>query len=336
MLDIVSVGDATLDTFVKLKDASVMCSLEKDNCMLCLSYADKIPVVRLDQKVAGNALNNAVGSARLGMRTGFYGIVGDDDTAKKIKERMIHEGIDRKYLVVQKGSNSNYSVVLTYGGERTILVYHHPRKYKLPDLDGVKWVYYTSLYAKGANKLSLDLAKFVKKNKVFLAYNPGTYQIREGLRKLRRMFDVTNVLFVNKEEAQAITGDHLKIPQLLKKMKSYVPGRVVITDGGNGSYTYDGEKAYFLPVFPVKPIEKTGAGDAFATGFVAALFHKQPAREAMRWGSANSSSVILKIGPQDGLLHLDEMKKMLTKYKSIQPQLLFTNKTDLAKMNWKG
>src|SRR3989344_4347742 len=280
MLDIISVGDATLDNFVKLHDANVMCNLEKENCMLCLSYADKIPVVRLDQKVAGNALNNAVGSARLEMKTGFYGVVGDDDTAKKIKDRMIREGIDTKHLVTQKGSSSNYSVVLTYGGERTILVYHHPRQYKLPDLDGVKWIYYTSLYVKGANKLTLDLVKFVKK-----------------------------------EEAQAITGDHHKIPQLLKKMKTYVPGRVDITDGGNGSYTYDGEKAYFLAIFPVKPVEKTGAGDSFATGFVAGLYHNQPAREAMRWGAANASSVILKIGPQDGLLHLNEMKKMLVKYK---------------------
>ncbi len=336
MLDIISVGDATLDNFVKLQDANVMCNLEKESCMLCLSYADKIPITRLDQKVAGNALNNAVGSARLGMKTGFYGIVGDDDTGKKIKDRIVHEGIDTKYLTVQKGSNSNYSVVLTYGGERTILVYHHPRQYKLPNLDGVKWVYYTSLYVKGANKLTLDLVKFVKKHKVFLAFNPGTYQIREGLRKLRRIFDATNVVFVNKEEAQAITGDHLKIPQLLKKMKSYVPGRVVITDGGNGSYTYDGEKAYFLPIFPVKPIEKTGAGDAFATGFVAGLYHQQPAREAMRWGAANASSVILKIGPQDGLLRLSEMDKMLKKYKKIQPKLLFTNKTDLNTARWKG
>src|SRR3989344_383090 len=335
MLDIISVGDATLDNFVKLKEANVMCSLEKENCMLCLSYADKIPVVRLDQKVAGNALNNAVGSARLEMKTGFYGVVGDDDTAKKIKDRMIREGIDTKHLVTQKGSSSNYSVVLTYGGERTILVYHHPRQYKLPDLDGVKWIYYTSLYAKGANKLSLGLVKFIKKHKVFLAFNPGTYQIREGLRKLRRMFEVTNILFVNKEEAQEICKDHLKIQQLLKKLKTYVPGRVVITDGGKGSFTYDGEKAYFLPVFPVKPVEKTGAGDAFATGFIAGLYHGQPAREAMRWGAANASSVILKIGPQDGLLHLNEMKKELAKYKAIQPELLFTNNTDLSKVKLK-
>src|SRR3989344_30247 len=109
MLDIISVGDATLDSFVKLKDANVMCNLERESCMLCLSYADKIPITRLDQKVAGNALNNAVGSARLKMKTGFYGIVGDDDTAKKIKEKMIKEGIDTKYLVTQKGSNSNFS-----------------------------------------------------------------------------------------------------------------------------------------------------------------------------------------------------------------------------------
>ena len=335
MLDIISVGDATLDSFVKLKEASVLCTLEKESCMLCLSFADKIPIVRLDQKVAGNALNNAVGSARLGMATGFYAVLGDDDTAKKIKEKMKREGITMKYLVTQKGSNTNYSVVLNYKDERTILVYHHPRKYNLPDLDGVKWIYYTSLYAKGAGKLNIQLEQFVKKHKVLLAFNPGTHQIKEGLRKLRRMLAITDILFVNKEEAQTILGDHYKIPQLLKKLHAFVARRVVITDGGNGSYTYDGEKAYFLPVFPVKPIEKTGAGDSFATGFVAAIFNKKPAREDKGWGAANSSSVILKIGPQDGLLHKSEMAKMLAKYKAIQPKLLFSAKGGSAAWNEK-
>ena len=85
MLDIISIGDATLDTFVKINDASVMCTLEKETCMLCLNYADKIPIVRLDQKVAGNAANVAVGASRLGLRSGLYSMIGSDDTGKILR-----------------------------------------------------------------------------------------------------------------------------------------------------------------------------------------------------------------------------------------------------------
>jgi ribokinase len=75
-----------------------------------------------------------------------------------------------------------------------------------------------------------------------------------------------------------------------------------------------------MGILPIKLVEATGAGDAFATGFIAALFHGYPAAEAMRWGSANSASVVTKIGPQDGLLRVMEMKKMLKKFAKHRPE----------------
>lgn len=323
MFDILSVGDATLDTFVKIKEANVLCTLEREKCMLCLNFADKIPIERLEQKVAGNALNNAVGAARLGLRAALYTVIGNDDTGRKIMNKMEKEKISQKYVITQRNSSSNYSVVLNFKGERTILVYHHPRAYSLPKIDHPKWVYYTSVWARGAGKLKSQLIKYIKQKENFLAFNPGTHQIKEGLRALQPMFKVTNVLFVNKEEAQAIVGDHNDMKRLMKELKKHVSARLVITDGDKGSYTYDGEKCYYLPKFSAKVVEKTGAGDAYATGFVAALYYKKPAREAMRWGSANSASVIEKIGPQDGLLSLAEMKKRLKQNEEIQPKILF-------------
>lgn len=322
-MDIFSIGDATIDKFVKIKDASVLCTLERERCMLCLSFADKIPIVRLDEKVAGNALNNAVGASRLGMGAALYTILGNDDTAKKVLDRMQRERVSRKYVIIQKGSSSNYSVVLNFKGERTILVYHHPRQYALPKIDHPKWVYYTSVWARGAGKLNRDIVTYIKKKKNFLAFNPGTHQINEGFRALTPLLKVTDVLFVNKEEAQTMIGDHKNIKSLMQDLKRHVLGRIVVTDGAKGSYTYDGEKCYYLPVFPAKVVEMTGAGDAYATGFIAALFHGKKACEAMRWGSANSAGVIEKIGPQDGLLTLAEMKRRLNKNKDIQPKVVF-------------
>ena len=65
--DMISVGDATLDVFVNLIEASVLCNIQKDVCQLCLSYADKIPVESVQRVIGGNAANNAVGSSRLGL-----------------------------------------------------------------------------------------------------------------------------------------------------------------------------------------------------------------------------------------------------------------------------
>lgn len=325
MMDILSIGDATIDKFLKLKDASVLCTLEREKCMLCLSFADKIPIIRLDEKVAGNALNNAVGSSRLGLETALYTVLGNDETGKKVIKQMVKDRVGTKYVVVERGSQSNYSVVLNFKDERTILVYHHPRQYLLPKIDHPQWIYYTSVWARGAGKLNAQLVSYINKKKNFLAFNPGTHQISEGLRHTGPLLRVTDVLFVNKEEAQTLVGDHKNLKTLMKLLKKYVPGRIVITDGGRGSYTYDGEKCYYLPIFKAKIVEKTGAGDAYATGFIAALFHGYKAREAMRWGSANAASVIEKIGPQDGLLTLGGMKKRLDINKDVQPEIYFRN-----------
>ena len=85
----------------------------------------------------------------------------------------------------------------------------------------------------------------------------------------------------------------------------------VITDGGDGSYGFDGEKYYGIGLFPAKLLEMTGAGDAYATGLIAGLFHGKDLAEAMRWGAANGAAVVEQIGPQVGLLTLSKMQDRL-------------------------
>ncbi len=322
MLDLISIGDATLDTFVKIHDATLMGTLEREASLLCFNYADKIPIVRLDQKVAGNAANVAIGGARLEMRAGLYSIVGDDDTGKKITRALKREHVSLKYLQVSKGHPSNYSVVLNFKGERTILVYHHPRHYVLPALEPTRWIYYTSV-APGFESLERHLLAHIRNTPatIKLGYNPGTHQLRKGLAKMKKVLRLTSVLYLNKEEAQGLVGNH-EIPELMDILKSYGPEVVVITDGGKGSYAHNGKHSWYMPVFPATVVEKTGAGDSFAIAFIAALAHGEPVEVALCWGAANSASVIGKIGPQTGLLSLPEMKKALRRYTSIKPKSL--------------
>ena len=102
----------------------------------------------------------------------------------------------------------------------------------------------------------------------------------------------------------------MDIKELLKKTRDDLGLRiVVITDGREGSYSFDGTDFWKLSEFPGERVEATGAGDAFATAVCAALFHGEPLPEAMIWGSINSASVVGQIGPQAGLLTLDEIKK---------------------------
>ncbi len=325
MLDILSIGDAALDTFVRLRDASLNDIAGIKSKQLCLNFGDKLPIQALHEKVAGNALNNAVGSARLGLKAGFYSVIGDDDTGAQIVKKMRREKISLKYLQVQKRSATNHSVVINFKDDRTILTFSHPREYSLPkEIEPTRWIYYTAIGKQHA-ELEKEIINYSKKCRAKIAFNPGTGHLREGVKKMREILRRTEVVFVNREEAEILVGDSTDIPGLLYRLHELGPHLAVITDGKNGAYASDSINTYYLPIFPIKAIETTGAGDAFATGFLAALFYDYTVPEAMRWGAANSASVVTKIGPQDGLLTLTQIKMMIKKYKHIKPKIVINN-----------
>ena len=324
MKDIITIGDATVDTFIEVEQATVNCSIDKDECLLCLNYAEKIPIRKLVRKVAGNAANVAVGSARLGLDSAFWTVLGDDEAARMIMAKMREEKVETKYVQKKKGTDSNFTVVLNYQGERTQLVYQQPRKYNLPNnLEKAKFVYLTAMGE--THKLAYaELLLYLLKTKTKLAYNPGSYQITCKEKICNDILPYTEILFVNKEEALMILTNHTKnghakykqmsvkyARQLLKELNDLGPEIVVITDGNNGSYALADNVYYYLGIFPGSLIERTGAGDAYASGFLSAIVHGKATSEAMVWGTFNAWSVVQYVGPIDGLLRLNAVKKMI-------------------------
>ncbi len=314
MLDLISIGDTTLDTFLELENASVFCDLNKNNCQLCINYADKIPVKSVNQTVGGNAANFAVGASRLGLKTGLFTILGDDAIGKQAKRLLLYEKIDPRLISIDKGKKTNNSTILNLRGERTILIFHEKRNYcPVQELPKAKFCYITSM--KDGWECMLDkknLTQWIDKNNVFVGYNPGTFQIRAGIKNSKPLLKKTKVLFVNKKEAQIwLKTEEDDFEVLLKKLQQNGPEIVVITDSKNGSFAIKKSKVYFQPIFSNKLVEATGAGDAYASGFISALFYGKKIEEAMIWGTKNAGSVIEKIGPQRGLLKRDKIKEVI-------------------------
>lgn len=312
MFDVISIGDSTVDEFLALDEAQVLCDLNREDCIICLHYADKIPVADFKMvPAAGNAANFAVGTARLGLKAGIYTILGDDRPGQAIFEVFKKEGVAQDFITFDKKHGTNHSVVLNYLGERTILVFHNPRDYDFPEnLGPTRWIYYTSV-GKDHQALHQPLIDFIKKNGVKLAFNPGSWQLKEGINVLSQIIKFCQAFIVNKEEAERLVGEG-DIPKLLKELAKFGSKIVVITDGPNGSYTFDGQKFYKLGIFECPIVERTGAGDAYSTGLITAQILGKSLPEAMAWGTVNAASVIQKIGPQAGLLTRTEMEKLLT------------------------
>jgi ribokinase len=320
MFDFIAIGDSTLDVFLQINEASLSCQINKEQCLLCLAYAEKIPVEAVVKiPGAGNASNAAVGASRLGLKSAIVSILGKDDIGKEIVQGWKKENVSTTYVRFDTKHGTNYSTVLTFKGERTILVHGEPRRYQLPKVDGAKWIYYTSV-GPGHEKMERELLAHLKKNPTQkLCFNPGTKQLRRGIKSLKPIIARSTVFIVNKQEAELLLGDgEHPIPSLIVALKHMGPEIVVITDGPKGSHATDGKTIWSMGVFPGPVVERTGAGDSYATAFTCALAMGMDIEHAMRAGTSNGWSVVQYIGPQKGLLTKTKMKSIMKKFAHVK------------------
>ncbi|MFA5932890.1 MAG: carbohydrate kinase family protein [Microgenomates group bacterium] len=314
MFDLISIGDAAVDHFFKISDAHV--ELDKGEEELCLSLGSKLPVETYEQILGGNNANNAVGATRLGLKTAIYLNVGSDQAGQFTLSKLKEEGVDSRYVVKNEGMDSNVSALISFKGERTILTYHQDFKYQLPDLDKTRWVYLSSMGKPAQTSEFIgQVENYLERTSAQLFYNPGTMELARGLTKFPKLLSLAKVLILNKEEAGHVLGINHEGKTDIKKMLSSLvnlgPRMAIITDAIRGSFGFDGENFWKLGIFFAKVVDTTGAGDAYATGVLAGLFHGEDLHEAMRWGAANGASVVEQIGPQKGLLTKKEMQKKI-------------------------
>jgi len=341
---LVCVGDTTLDTFLKVRDATIRRNPKTKDCELCFKHGEKISVDELRQNPGGNSANVAVGAAALGVKTALYAVIGDDDIGKKIKRMINERGINTKYLSMNKGRSSNYSTIINFKGERTIFEMKYPARLSFKTFPKTKWVYLSSI--KQNPKTVYGCLIRLKKTLGFkIAFNPGMFQLSHPSDDIVQFLKFVDVLILNKEEArllcEKIPNDKSQIPNKLQTpnpkpkkaplramrwtlaaLHSFSNSVVFVTDGKRGAYGYDGNKFVHCGVFPVSNVkDKTGAGDAFSSGVISGLIRGVPFPWCIHWGIANSAAVLTEIGPQNGLLNYQKLKLMLAKNKIHPPTI---------------
>ena len=174
-----------------------------------------------------------------------------------------------------------------------------------------------SLISDKSWQLHEDLLAYLNENpEVKLAFQPGTFQFKWGTEKLAGIYKRSHIVVMNREEAVDVTGkSYDSIRELSNGLHDLGPHIVVITDGPNGSYASYDWKLVTIPNYPdpAPPLDRTGAGDAFASTIVAALAQGESMDTALTWAPVNSASVVQKLGAQAGLLRIDELKEWLAK-----------------------
>lgn len=317
-IDVLAVGDIVTDAFIKLFDDKAEVYENEQGMRLAMPFGTKVPFDHaVVLEAVGNASNAAVSFARLGLKSGLVANVGGDVYGRDMINALHKNGVDTRFVRINPDKISNYHYVLWYKDERTILIKHEeyeyhwqaPRPNEMPS-----WIYFSSI-SKNAMPFHDDLSDWLELNPgVKLAFQPGTFQIEAGSERLARLYQRSEILFLNREEAAAVGGGNPDdMHDLFNKLHELGPKIVVITDGPDGSYASDSEGRFRMPNYPdpKPPYERTGAGDAFASTFVAALIKGSNLAGALQWAPINSMNVVQNVGAQTGLLSEHDLNELL-------------------------
>lgn len=319
MFDIITIGSATRDVFFKMAGSETRKHEDSPTGVeQCFPLGSKLEVKEVVFTTGGGGTNSAVTFGRQGFKTGCVGVVGDDFNGKEILEELKREKI-KPIFQINKSGDTAYSVIMVHpNAERTIFSYkgegQHFDVAKIPLKKlKTKWFYIDSLG--GHYDLFEALVNHAVKNGIKIACNPGGKELAHGLDKLKPFLREFDIFLANKEEAIGLLGEESteSTEYILNRLQELVKGVVVVTDGPNGVRARHGDREFRAGVPDSPVVERTGAGDAFGSGFMAeymratsdlrlATSQSEAIVRAIRFATANASSVVTKVGSKEGIL----------------------------------
>ncbi len=318
MFDIITVGSNTVDLFVKT-DTPLIHMRKKGKrpakSMIAYPLGEKILITHLEHKIGGGGTNTAVAFSRLGLKTAYLGKIGHDDNGLKVFRCLKKENVA---FIGALGKETGMSVILdSVEDDRTILTYKGcNNKLSFNEIDKAKlrteWFYFSSMMESSFNTL-VKLSEYAIKSRIKVALNPSSYLVNMGIRKISKVMNNCDLLILNKEEARVLSGKK-EIRQVLKVLAQHVNSAVIVTDGKNGAYCYDGEFIYGAkPRKNIKIVETTGAGDAFGAGFTAGQVMGKSLKESFLMGFIQAEAVIQEYGSKNNLLSRKKLLSLVKK-----------------------
>ncbi len=326
MFDVVTIGKATRDAFFEGDFPLVLWPKVESGKAYIFPFGQKLEVKKVFFTVGGNAANASVTFARQGFKTACVARTGNDVSGEEIRRRLKEERVETKFMVSDEKLPTPYSVLLLEKGERTILNYLGASdSFSTNDLEMKKlkanW-WYVSLPG-SSDKMFRKIMEFAGKNRIAIAFNPSGYHIKHRRGEILSLLKKLSFLILNEEEAAMLAGISFKNKKaVFDKLKRMINGILAVTDGKNGVVVSDGKFLYKAGTFKEKKLaDRTGAGDAFGSGFVAGLMRRNIGSQnissakpedisyAIRLATANATSNVEKIGATEGILAKREFEE---------------------------
>ena len=333
MEKVICIGSACKDIFFPTSEGSVtetpgdLMSQKK----ISFELGAKYKIENRFESLGGVAANVACGLSRLGVKCASYSHIGDDDMSDWIKRELEKSGVSTLLISHEKNSPSDLSAIVVdaNSGDRVIFSNQKANSQMeiIPEkLKGAEWFYIGDLHGNWEEDAD-QIIRTAAENGIKVAVNPRQVNIHDNAMKVVDIIRSSSVVFLNKDESiEVLSGLGKNFSEhdlndeifLIKKIKELGPEVVAITDGIRGAWGYDGKYIFHALAIEDNPIDTTGAGDAFASGFFSAFVKKKNLDECLRWGAANAGNSVRFYGGVEGLLKEEEISEKIKDLEAIK------------------
>jgi ribokinase len=319
LFDIITVGSAVIDVFLDIDDKQEEIKKHKKHFDVSYHIGEKALIKKMTVSTGGGGTNTATAFSRLGLKTAWLGSLGNDYHGTILTHQLKRDNIT--HIGKTKKGNTGYSVIITGLKKDRVIFTHKGINNDVATKDipqskrKTRWFYFASMLGKGLTTIT-QLAIYAKKKNIPYTFNTSSYLAEKGIAELKPILQGCNILILNKREAQLLLKTRqTDTKKLLQELHNITSGIITRTNGPKEAATYDGTTMYTSQPQKGKVIETTGAGDAFAAAFTAAIIKKKDIPSALQWGHANAASVIRHIGAKEKLLTKTAIAKTAAKIK---------------------
>lgn len=267
-------------------------------------FIDKYPergknaVIKGFFKSAGGAgANVAHNLAKIGVECKIFTSIGKDDDAKFFIESTAAE-VEAEITHEKTGK---VLVFVDSSGERTFFV--EPNASAFPVFKKFKcdFLYVDPFPSEKSFEVQLEV---LKRSEAFKVLNPSHFYSSLGFEKLEELLEFVDMLVLSKDELKEL---NVSVEKILKFVDY-----LVVTKGAEGSECITSEARYHAKAFKTEVVDTTGAGDAFAAGFIYGFMKDLEIEKCLELGNFCGAYKVSRIGARN-FPSLDEIKSFLAK-----------------------
>ncbi|KAF5416056.1 MAG: putative sugar kinase [Candidatus Methanogaster sp.] len=263
---------------------------------------EELGIDSVSEQPGGSAANTIAALARLGIRTGFVGRVGDDADGAYLRSEMAKDGVDTRGIEVARGRTGSAIVLVDPDGERSMYV--HPgvndalslTPENLSCIKSARYLHLSSFVGETVIDVQNEILDL---SKARISFAPGMLYVRRGLDALRGIISNARVVFLNRDEMEMLTGSGYRGGA--GELNEIGAEIVVVTLGGDGCYIRTSDTEISIPGLAARVVDTTGAGDAFSAGFLYGLLADEPLGVCGRLGNFVAAKCIEAVGAREGL-----------------------------------